>query len=109
MYRKYLVALDTYRSDLGLEQKPANTNMSDNNSNNVQKEAVEKLWGDLAGAKDCKSLLKKHLSSEKYEKLKGLKTSIGGDLGDCIQSGRKKLSFFRAVLPWIFVYFCLRY
>nr|AEX08673.1 arginine kinase [Azumapecten farreri] len=48
---------------------------------------VEELWEKLSNAKDCKSLLKKHLTKERYEALKDLKTSIGGDLGDCIQSG----------------------
>ncbi|KAK3603321.1 hypothetical protein CHS0354_025927 [Potamilus streckersoni] len=48
---------------------------------------VAELWAKLEGAKDCKSLLKKYLTKELYEKYKDTKTSLGGTLADCIRSG----------------------
>jgi len=48
---------------------------------------VESLWKKLQSATNCKSLLKKHLTVDLYRKLKGLKTSFGGTLADCIRSG----------------------
>lgn len=48
---------------------------------------LEELWKKLKEAKDCKSLLKKHLTEERYNQLKDKKTSLGGTLADCIRSG----------------------
>ncbi|KAK3098709.1 hypothetical protein FSP39_022290 [Pinctada imbricata] len=45
------------------------------------------LWKKLHEATDCSSLLKKYLTPECYDKLKDRKTSLGGTLADCIQSG----------------------
>lgn len=42
---------------------------------------------ELESDPECKSLLKKHLTRELFVQLKGLKTSLGSTLLDCIQSG----------------------
>lgn len=47
------------------------------------------LWGKLKAASGSKSLLKKHLTEERYLKLKNQETSYGGTLADCISSGCK--------------------
>nr|AJW60778.1 arginine kinase [Haliotis diversicolor supertexta] len=49
--------------------------------------SLEELWGKLSGSSDCKSLLKKHLTKERYEALKDKKTKFGGTLAECIRSG----------------------
>nr|WBR38104.1 arginine kinase [Littorina saxatilis] len=46
-----------------------------------------KLWEALNKAENSKSLLKKHLTKERYEELKDKKTKFGGTLADCIRSG----------------------
>ncbi|KAK7494536.1 hypothetical protein BaRGS_00014189, partial [Batillaria attramentaria] len=48
---------------------------------------ADKLWKKLQSATNCHSLLKKHLTSDLFKKLKGLKTKYGGTLADCIRSG----------------------
>lgn len=45
------------------------------------------LWKRLR-ENASKSLLKKHLTPDRYEKLKNRKTKLGGTLADCIRSGR---------------------
>lgn len=50
--------------------------------------SVEELWNKLKTAVGCKSLLKKHLTEERYKTLKGKKTAFGGTLADCIRSGK---------------------
>jgi len=50
---------------------------------------AEELFKLLQGATDCKSLLKKHCTPERFNKLKGLKSKFGGTLADCIRSGCK--------------------
>lgn len=45
------------------------------------------LFKTLSEAEDCKSLLKKHLTREKYEALAEKKTPLEGTLDDCIRSG----------------------
>ena len=52
----------------------------------------EELFKALQDAKDCKSLLKKNLTPERFNKLKGLKSKFGGTLADCIRSGKNKKS-----------------
>jgi len=54
-------------------------------------EKLEAGFRKLQGADDCKSLLKKHLTPEVFDKLKGLKTSFGSSLLDVIQSGVENL------------------
>lgn len=49
---------------------------------------VEELYQKLTEAENCKSLLKKHLTKDVFEKLKDKKTSLGGTLADCIRSGK---------------------
>ena len=56
----------------------------------VDAETLKKLedgFAKLAGASDCKSLLKKYLSREVFDKLKDKKTGLGASLLDVIQSG----------------------
>ena len=52
----------------------------------------EDMWPKLKAATSCSSLLKKHLHKDnkdnRYDELKNIKTDLGGDLGDCIQSGK---------------------
>lgn len=57
----------------------------------VDQETLEKLeagFQKLQDAKDCKSLLKKHLTREVFDKLKNEKTGMGATLLDVIQSGK---------------------
>lgn len=50
---------------------------------------AEELFKLLQSATDCKSLLKKHCTPERFNKLKGIKSKFGGTLADCIRSGCK--------------------
>jgi len=52
---------------------------------------IEDGFKTLQGATDCQSLLKKYLTAEVVEKLKGRKTKLGATLLDVIQSGVKNL------------------
>nr|O15989.1 RecName: Full=Arginine kinase; Short=AK [Turbo cornutus]BAA22870.1 arginine kinase [Turbo cornutus] len=45
------------------------------------------LFSKLDGACDCKSLLKKHCTKERFDAVKDKKTKFGGTIGDCIKSG----------------------
>lgn len=49
---------------------------------------LEAGFRKLQDAKDCKSLLKKHLTEEVFNKLKNLQTGMGATLLDVIQSGK---------------------
>lgn len=56
----------------------------------VDAETLKKLdeaYAKLTAATDCKSLLKKYLTREIYDKLKDKKTALGATLLDVIQSG----------------------
>lgn len=59
----------------------------------VDAAVLEKLEAGYAklAASDSKSLLKKHLTKEIFDKLKSKKTSFGSTLLDCIQSGIENL------------------
>lgn len=59
----------------------------------VDAAVLEKLEAGFTklAASDSKSLLKKHLSREIFDKLKTKKTSLGSTLLDCIQSGVENL------------------
>lgn len=60
----------------------------------VDQEVLDKLeagFGKLQDAKGCKSLLKKHLTREVFDKLKNRKTAMGATLLDIIQSGIENL------------------
>nr|KAI8759081.1 arginine kinase-like [Biomphalaria glabrata] len=48
---------------------------------------LEEMFDHLTKAKSCKSLLKKYLTKDTFEKLKDKKTSHNATLGDCILSG----------------------
>ncbi|CBH14250.1 arginine kinase [Trypanosoma brucei gambiense DAL972] len=52
---------------------------------------LEKAFAKLQAAKDCHSLLKKHLTSDVFKKLKDKKTKLGATLLDVIQSGVQNL------------------
>lgn len=56
----------------------------------VDQATLEKLeagFRKLQDAKGCKSLLKKHLTREVFDKLKNRQTAMGATLLDVIQSG----------------------
>lgn len=50
-------------------------------------EKLEAGFQKLQDATDCKSLLKKYLSRDIFDRLKNLKTSFNSSLLDVIQSG----------------------
>jgi protein-arginine kinase len=52
---------------------------------------IEEGYKTLQGAKDCHSLLKKYLTQDVVNNLKGKKTKLGATLWDVIQSGVKNL------------------
>lgn len=54
-------------------------------------EKLEQAFQKLQAAGDCKSLLKKYLTAEVFDNLKGKKTSLGATLLDVIQSGVENL------------------
>ncbi|RUS83790.1 hypothetical protein EGW08_008448 [Elysia chlorotica] len=54
-------------------------------------ENVGEMFEHLSKAKACKSLVKKHLTKDVYEKLKEKKTAHEATLGDCIISGTLNL------------------
>ncbi|KAH9500179.1 hypothetical protein Btru_077420 [Bulinus truncatus] len=49
--------------------------------------SLEEMFEHVNKAKSCKSLLKKYLTKDTFEKLKEKKTSHNATLGDCILSG----------------------
>lgn len=49
---------------------------------------ADRLYKLLKDATNSKSLLKKHLTDNIYNRLRGLKTKFGGTLADCIRSGK---------------------
>lgn len=54
-------------------------------------EKLEQAFQKLQSADDCKSLLKKYLTAEVFDNLKGRKTALGATLLDVIQSGVENL------------------
>ncbi|ODM97523.1 Arginine kinase [Orchesella cincta] len=52
---------------------------------------LEEGFQKLQAASDCRSLLKKYLTPEVFDKLKGQKTALGATLLDVIQSGVENL------------------
>jgi len=83
MYRKYVDQLDPQSTT---DQQGE---MSDEDQWRKQWNAkpVEDLWASLQKG-SSKSLLKKHLTEDRYKKLKDKKTSLGGTLAQCISSGK---------------------
>lgn len=77
MYKKYC-------SDLASQS----SNQSGKSNTQGKMSELADLWGKLSGG-ESKSLLKKHLTKEVYEKLKDKKTKLGGTLADCIRSGKR--------------------
>lgn len=80
MYKKYC-------SDLASQS----SNQSGKSNTQGKMSELADLWGKLSGG-ESKSLLKKHLTKEVYEKLKDKKTKLGGTLADCIRSGALNLN-----------------
>ena len=80
----------------------------------TNKEVIDNLeaaFAKLQNAGDCKSLLKKHLTPEIFDKIKGRKTKYESSLLDVIQSGVENLdsgvslAFSFSVL-WLFARDC---
>jgi len=67
--------------------KPKSLKMEDP----VVLEKLEQGFQKLQNATDCKSLLKKYLTPEVFDSLKGKKTQLGATLLDVIQSGVENL------------------
>lgn len=59
-------------------------------------EKLDAAFKKLQGT-ESRSLLKKYLTAEIFDKLKGLKTSLGATLLDVIQSGMLVNSYFLVV------------
>lgn len=55
-------------------------------------EEAQKLYSLLKADKNCKSLLAKNLTQERFDQLKDKKTKFGGTLADCIRSGKNVVS-----------------
>lgn len=55
---------------------------------------MEEMFEHISKAKNCKSLLKKYLTKDTFEKLKDKKTSHNATLGDCIISGEVDYCYF---------------
>ena len=90
MYRKYVDQLDPQSgSEQQRVQQQSHSNMSDEDQWRSQWESkpVEELWKALQASKDNHSLLKKHLTEDRYKALKDKKTTIGGTLAQCMSSG----------------------
>ena len=105
MYRKYVDQLDTQS-----EPQPADMQQQKKESEEDQwrvqwnAKPVEDLWASLekqpSDPKGHRSLLKKHLTKEVYEKLKSKTTSLGGTLAQCMSSGE-----FIFILIFLFEWF----
>ncbi|KAK0397419.1 hypothetical protein QR680_002118 [Steinernema hermaphroditum] len=63
------------------------TNMQINENDAFTVKQIEEAYKKLSEAKDCKSLLKKHLTKEVVDELKHRKTKMGASLYDVIRSG----------------------
>lgn len=70
-----------------MAMEPSGDNTQASAGAEISTSHADELWGKLQANPDCKSLLKKHLTNERFQKLKGLKTRFGGTLADCIRSG----------------------
>lgn len=71
-----------------------NTTNTGNNTKMVDQAVLDKLeagFKRLQDASDCKSLLKKYLSRDVFDRLKNKKTGMGATLLDVIQSGVENL------------------
>ena len=94
MYRKYVDKLDSQSAQTPQQQQTKTPDSSGEMSEEDQwrkqwnSKPTDELWGSLSGQKDSKSLVKKHLTKDVYEKLKDKKTSLGGTLAQCISSGK---------------------
>jgi hypothetical protein len=58
---------------------------------------IEDGYKKLQDAKDCKSLLKKHLTKEVMDELKTKKTKMGATLMDVIRSGLSRIIISRLI------------
>ena len=91
MYRKYVDVLET-QSEPAMQQEQTKNSGEDQWRAQWNSKPVEDLWKALdsqpSDAKSHRSLLKKHLTKDLFEKLKDTKTSLGGTLAQCMSSGQ---------------------
>lgn len=104
MYRKYVDQLEPQSARDQQATNTGNSEMSDEDQWRKQWNAkpVEELWAALQKGKSS-SLLKKHLTEDRYKKLKDKKTSLGGTLAQCISSGKCFFPYFYLLLCSIFI------
>ena len=87
MYRHYIEQLERFNE----VQKPAFPQQLHCQQTDKMSDLPE-LWDKLS-KNESKSLLKKHLTEERYNALKDKKTKLGGTLADCIRSGKYYVCF----------------
>lgn len=92
MYRGYVNQLESQSPSS--QQQAQNSSASSNNMSEEDQwrkqwnaKPVDELWKELQKG-NSKSLLKKHLTEDRYKVLKDKKTSLGGTLAQCISSGK---------------------
>ncbi|XP_049522105.1 arginine kinase isoform X2 [Dermacentor silvarum] len=73
------------------DSKPDKSDKSDNMVDQATLDKLEAGFKKLQEAKDCKSLLRKYLNKDVFDKLKTRKTAMGATLLDVIQSGVENL------------------
>ena len=95
MYSKYVSQLDSQSGQTKQQKQTNNPSGGENMADELQwkiqwnSKPIADLWASLDGQKgEHKSLVKKHLTKELYEKLKDKSTSLGGTLAQCISSGK---------------------
>lgn len=95
MYRGYVDQLDS-QSPAGEQQVQSSQvtsgNMCDQDEDKQWRKQwtakpIDELWQSLSKGKSM-SLLKKHLTEERFNLLKDKKTELGGTLAQCISSGK---------------------
>ncbi|CAN7998964.1 unnamed protein product [Ixodes hexagonus] len=84
--RRYISVVKRYSSGTAGGSKS-----KDNMVDQATLDKLEAGFKKLQNAKDCKSLLKKYLTKDVFEKLKTRKTAMGATLLDIIQSGVENL------------------
>nr|XP_054926695.1 arginine kinase isoform X2 [Dermacentor andersoni] len=84
--KRYITVVQRVYSDKG-EDKPSKDKMVDQGT----LDKLEAGFKKLQAANDCKSLLKKYLNKDVFDKLKNRKTAMGATLLDVIQSGVENL------------------
>lgn len=89
MYRKYVDQLEPQSARDQQTTNTGNSEMSEEDQWRKQwiSKPAEELWAALQKG-NSKSLLKKHLTEDRYKQLKDKPTSLGGTLAQCISSGK---------------------